>query len=277
MRSPLPRGAVGMSYVRLMSEPAPVGNPPQQPLLVLAKITEILNVFSLSKPSMTLRELRAATGLPASTVQRLVANMVGSGFLDRDGERVRIGMRMAYWAAAASKDYDPITVIRPVLRDLRDSTGETACFFTLEGDQRVCVAMAETHHPLRREMHVGRVLPLSVGSAGRVLLAWSRGVEARLGDALPQITEQSVTDPDELHRLVRKARSDGYAITTGERDDSASGLAAPVFDANSDLVGALMIHGPTLRLPVERCEQLLDPLIEAAERITRTLGGHVPQ
>ena len=43
-----------------------------QPLLVLSKITEILDAFSLSRPSMTLGEIHQATGLPTSTVQRLV-------------------------------------------------------------------------------------------------------------------------------------------------------------------------------------------------------------
>ena len=42
----------------------------QQPLLVLGKITEILDAFSLAHPEMTLGEIQQATGLPTSTVQR---------------------------------------------------------------------------------------------------------------------------------------------------------------------------------------------------------------
>ena len=53
----------------------------QQPLLVLAKITEILDAFSLTHPDMTLGEIQQATGLPTSTVQRLVSNMVAQGLL----------------------------------------------------------------------------------------------------------------------------------------------------------------------------------------------------
>src|SRR4051812_49582370 len=78
----------------------------QQPLLVLGKITEILDAFSLSHPDMTLGEIQQATGLPTSTVQRLVSNMVAQGLLDRTGDRIRIGVRMSYWAATALKDLD---------------------------------------------------------------------------------------------------------------------------------------------------------------------------
>jgi len=61
-----------------------------QPLLVLVKITEILDAFSLARPSLTLGEIQQATGFPTSTVQRLVTNMVAQGLLDRAGDQIRI-------------------------------------------------------------------------------------------------------------------------------------------------------------------------------------------
>ena len=140
---------------------------------MLGKITEILDAFSLSRPSMTLGEIQQATGLPTSTVQRLVSNMVAQRLLDRVGDQIRVGARMAYWAATAMKDLDVLTVVNPVLKEIRDKTGETACFFKVEQTFRVCVAIAETHHALRRDMYVGKVIPLHAGSASRVLLAWN--------------------------------------------------------------------------------------------------------
>ncbi|WP_261862657.1 helix-turn-helix domain-containing protein, partial [Mycobacterium montefiorense] len=50
-----------------------------KPLLVLAKIRGIMDAFTLSAPELTLSEIRARTGYPTSTVQRLVANLVGKG------------------------------------------------------------------------------------------------------------------------------------------------------------------------------------------------------
>ncbi|GAA2788150.1 IclR family transcriptional regulator [Saccharopolyspora taberi] len=249
----------------------------QAPLLVLSKIAEILNAFTLARPSMTLREIQQRTGLPTSTVQRLVTNMVAHGFLDRAEDKIRIGARMAYWAGAAAKDIDVLEVVNPALKNLRDATGETACLFRVEGTQRVCIAVAETHHALRRAMSVGKIAPLTVGSAGRVLLAWNPDLAKRVLEAeLPQLTDSTVTDPDELRRLIKDTRSEGYAITVGERIDGASGLAAPVFDSAGDLIGALMIHGPTLRMPYEKCVEWVDLLVEHAEEITRAVGGRYP-
>ena len=95
----------------------------QQPLLVLGKITEILDAFTLTRPEMSLGEIQQATGLPTSTVQRLVSNMVAQGLLDRTGDRIRIGVRMSYWAATALKDLDVLAVVNTVLKEIRDKTG----------------------------------------------------------------------------------------------------------------------------------------------------------
>ncbi|HTF53266.1 MAG TPA: IclR family transcriptional regulator [Pseudonocardia sp.] len=253
------------------------GSSRHRPLLVLSKITDILDAFSLAKPELTLGEIQRATGNPTSTVQRLVSNMVAEGMLDRHGDRIRVGVRMAYWAAPAAHGIDVMELVTPVLRELRDETGESACFFREEQGQRVCVALAETRHALRRDMYVGKIMPLHVGSSGRVILAWRPTLaEAILAGPLPSFTDATITDPAVLRRLVDQTRRDGYAVTVAERDDGASGLAAPVFDSSTELVGALAISGPTIRLPRERCEGWVDLLVAQAERLIRTLGGRRP-
>ncbi|GAA1394797.1 IclR family transcriptional regulator [Pseudonocardia kongjuensis] len=256
----------------MSSEPAG-----RTPLLVLGKITDILDAFTLQAPVLSLGEIQQATGLPTSTVQRLVSNMVAAGMLDRVGDRVRIGVRMAYWAGAAARGADLLELAVPVLRELRDTTGETATLFRTERGLRVCVAMAETRHALRREMHVGKIAPLHTGSAGRVLLAWDDALAGRvLAGPLETITDHTVTDPGALRALLAGTRRDGFAITTAERDDGGSGLAAPVFDQAGAVAAALTVSGPTIRLTRERCEQHVDLLVGAAERLTRTLGGRPP-
>ncbi|WP_422935713.1 IclR family transcriptional regulator [Sinomonas sp. P47F7] len=249
-----------------------------KPLLVLGKIRGILDSFTLSRPALTLSEIRAATGYPTSTVQRLVANLVAEEFLDREGDRVRIGVKFAYWAAPATRGLDELEIVKPVLEGLRDATGETVTLFRLEEGFRVCVAMAETRHGLRREMHVGKILPLHAGSAGRVIMAWNPEAAATaLSTTLERLTEHTITDPAKLRADVDQTRRDGYAMTSDERDEGATGLAAPVFDSMGDLMGALGISGPSLRVTPEKCRAWIDPLVAAAEQATRLIGGRLPR
>jgi DNA-binding IclR family transcriptional regulator len=147
----------------------------------------------------------------------------------------------------------------------------------VEQNYRVCVAVAETHHALRRDMYVGKVIPLHVGSASRVLLAWNPDLAERiLAAPLESMTDFTVTSPDELRALITQAKADGYAITAGEREDSASGLSAPVFDAAGDILGAITVSGPTIRMPIAQCEAWVDLVVGYAEQVTRTIGGRLP-
>lgn len=249
-----------------------------KPLLVLGKIRGILDAFTLSRPVLSLSEIRASTGYPTSTVQRLVANLVAAEFLDREGDRVRIGVKFAYWAAPATRGLDELEIIKPVLQGLRDLTGETVALFRLEENVRVCVAMAETRHALRREMHVGKLLPLHAGSAGRVLMAWNpEAEEAALSSTLERLTDHTITHPQRLHGDVEQTRRDGYAITSDERDEGATGLSAPLFNSMGELAGAMTVSGPSLRVTPEQCRAWIDPLVEAAEQATRLIGGRLPR
>ncbi|GAB2734023.1 IclR family transcriptional regulator [Sinomonas soli] len=247
------------------------------PLLVLKKITAILSSFSLARPELGLAEIRSVTGIPHSTVQRLVANMAQEGLLDRHGDKYRVGLRVAHWAAPATQGLDYLELITPVLQRLRDQLTETVCVFRASERQRVCVALAETRHILRRAVEVGSIMPLHVGSAGRVLLAWSPQLADEVyASGLSAITDQTITSPDELKRAVAQTRAEGYAITIGERVTSASGLSAPIFGPQTELFGALSVMGPTARMPRDVCESWVEPLLAAAEEATRLLGGRIP-
>lgn len=249
----------------------------ESPLLVLGKIASILDAFTLSEPVRTASQIRDTTGLPSSTTHRLLANLVDHGFLERVDDAYRVGARLAYWAGPAARSRDFTELLIPQLVALRDELGETACFFRPEQGHRVCIAVSETSHALKQEMYVGKIQPLHVGSSGRVILAWSPELLATVTAApLPALTEATITDPASLRRVVAETRAAGFAITVGERLEAASGLAAPVFDSHGTLVGAMTVMGPTLRMPRERCEGMVDAVIAAADNLTALLGGRKP-
>ncbi|MGI6877787.1 IclR family transcriptional regulator [Microbacterium sp. gxy059] len=256
-----------------MSEAQPSG----QNLLVLTKITGILNAFTQARPELTLAEIRQSTGLPQSTAQRLVANLVDQGFLDRTRDGYRIGVRMLHWAAPAMQGLEAVDIVRPVLEEMRDRLGETVAVFRESQGYRVCVALAETREMVRRAMRVGQILPLHAGSAGRVILAWTPGLLDRiLAAGLEPLTPDTIVDRAELERVVRETLVAGIAITAGERQTGAIGLSAPVFGPQGELFGALTVMGPSSRIPEETGREWAPYVLERAEHLTRTLGGRHP-
>src|SRR5699024_7211753 len=254
------------------TKPTKTGN-----LLVLTKITAILDSFTLREPRLTLSQIRERTDLPQSTVQRLVTNLVDQGFLDLDDDCYRIGILLSFLPSPANRAVPTLELISPVLTKLRDMTGESTALYIAEGTYRVCIALAETHAALRREMHVGKIIPLHIGSAGHVLLAWQPELMKRILETpLEPMTEESLIAPERLQNKVREARRLGYSISAGELEDGASGLSAPVFDSSARIYGAVSILGPSSRMPIDKCEAWVEDLLEAAENMTRVLGGRFP-
>lgn len=133
---------------------------------------------ALSGGPLTLADLAPAAGLPRATAYRLAVALEAHGFVERDDEgRFVLGPRVV--------GNDLVSAAAPVVAALRDRTGESAQLYVRRGDERVCVLAAESPHSLRTIVPVGSVLPISRGSAGRVLrerspaTKWLASVEER--------------------------------------------------------------------------------------------------
>jgi DNA-binding IclR family transcriptional regulator len=254
------------------------GQGPARPLLVLRKVSSILDAFTPERPQLTLAEIRRATGLPPSTCLRLLQNMCASGFLSRDGESYRISVRMLQWMTVALDAVDVVGLATPVLRDLRDRTDETACLFVKDDLSRVVVAIAGSRQGTVRRLHVGEVLPLHAGSAGKVLLAHDAQALGRvLAGQLQSFTSSTIVDPEALEHAVDEARSRGYAMSVNEGHQSASSVSAPVFDHRGLVVAAVCLAGPTERFNEETMPRWIDVLVAAADDLTGQIGGRAPR
>lgn len=247
------------------------------PLLVLRKVCQILDCFTVEDPTPTLAQLTRDTGLPSSTCQRLVHNLVREGFLDRDGERYRIGMALVRWAAPGTVGLDLVRLARPFVARLRDETGETACLYVRDGGHRTVVAVAETRHVVMRLFKVGMVMPMHAGAPGKVFLAHDPAArDDVLAAGLARFTPDTPVDIAELDRQVARARADGYAAAFAERHEGVGSISAPVFDQAGDLAAVLGIGAPTQRVGPGDVARLAPAVLRAATDASGALGHRPP-
>jgi IclR family transcriptional regulator, acetate operon repressor len=243
------------------------------PILVLQKIKQVLECFTIDDPELSLQQITKATGLPPSTCQRLVHNLVREGFLDRDDDRFRIGLGLVRWAAPGSFGLDLVQLTRPILRDLRDATGETACLYVRDGGFRTVVALAETRHVVMRLFMVGMVMVLHAGSAGKVFMAYDPAARrAAVSQGLTRLTPRTTVDIDLLDKQLEEIRELGYAASFEERDAGAASISAPVFGMSGELVAVVGIGAPTQRLGPADVGRLAPAVRAAAERASTQLG-----
>jgi DNA-binding IclR family transcriptional regulator len=218
-------------------------------VLVLAKAFAILDLFTRDNPTHDLAAIRQATGLPFSTCSRIAQSLVAGGLLTRSPKGYRVGATVLRLAGAAVEQNEPVDLIAPYVSELRDATGETSGFFVTDGANRVCVLVAEATHSLMRRLSIGHVLPLYVGSPGRVLLAYSSEArDAAKAESRKTFTDSTKTEWAEITLALAEVVRDGVAVSEGEWEAGLSGVAAPVFAANGVLIGAIGISAPTSRV-----------------------------
>ncbi|GAA1155177.1 IclR family transcriptional regulator [Nocardioides aquiterrae] len=241
--------------------------------LVLRKVTTILNCFTVESPEPTLQELIRRTGLPASTCQRLVTDLTLEGFLDRDGDRYRIGVALVRWATPGTLGMDVVRLVRPILDDLRDQTGESACLYARDGVFRTVIAVAPTRHVVMRPFMVGQVMPIHAGAPGKVFLAFDPDAWADLaGSSLARFTDATPTSMASLDRQRRVTREQGYFAAFGERHEDVGSIAAPVFDHQGELEAVIGLGFPLQRVGPGREHELAPAVVAAALRASAALG-----
>ncbi len=245
-------------------------------VLVLGKVRDILDLFSLAEPELDMRAIRQGSGLPTSTCVRLVRNMVADGLLTHSDGRYRIGLAVVRWAAVARQGLGLLDTATPVLKALRDDTGESAGLFVRDGANRVCIGLAESSKAVGRRLTLGHVLPVHVGSPGKTLLAFDPATaEVLAGLKLTALTDRTLSDKRALQLELDRIRRDGFAVSLGEWDTEVGGAAAPVFGAEGELLAAVGISGPVTRLTKDRLPQVIKAVVQAAADVSAA-QGHLP-
>ncbi|MGQ0830288.1 MAG: IclR family transcriptional regulator, partial [Microthrixaceae bacterium] len=132
----------------------------------------------------SLADLVDATSLTRPTAHRLAVALEAHGMLRRDEEgRFCLGLRLIGLGHEAAEAVPVWAAARPALAWLHERTGESVQLFVRDGDDRVCVESIESVRELRTIVPVGARLPMSAGSAARVLqgddAAWVASVAER--------------------------------------------------------------------------------------------------
>jgi DNA-binding IclR family transcriptional regulator len=218
----------------------------------MTAIAKALTVLELAgrDESTGIGEIIAATGLPRSTVVRIVGELLSRQFLERtERGRYRPGPTIRGLARASSGD-DAITArARDQLKRLVAATGETAHYAVYDAGFSVYVDKVDGSHPIRSYTKIGGRSPAYATATGKALLAWQDAQEiervAAEGVAFTRTTRVGVPAVVAEEKRVRAV---GYAVNRGEWRVGVWGVAAPVFDAQGGVVAAIGISGPEQRI-----------------------------
>ncbi|MDX8054409.1 IclR family transcriptional regulator [Lentzea sp. BCCO 10_0798] len=203
-----------------------------------AKVLMVLRTFLHRDTSSSLAELVQATGLPRTTVHRMLGFLVRAGLVAKRGGLYRLGDRSPVVPLPAADR----RVLVGCLSELLAVTGETVQVSVLDGNHALVV---ERLHGRAAELTIapGSRLPLHCTAPGKILLA-SRHEPLDCA-VFESRTPNTLTRRDAVEAELALVRRRGVAFDHGEWNDSVTGVAVAVHRPHRSLVAALSVHGRT--------------------------------
>lgn len=258
---------------------APDGQPTPS-VQVLDRALDMLDVIA-ARDGAPLGEIAEAAGLPASTAHRILATLERRGYARVDAETgqwtIGVGAYSVGQAFARVRKVEALA--RPAMRALMEASGETVNLGVLEGREVVFLAQVECAAPLRAYFRPGRRGPAHASGIGKAMLAHAAPeAAARLfsGAAFEQFTPTTLASLDALMEELARTCARGWALDDEEHTPGMRCVAATVFDERGDPVAGLSLSGPTVRVAPDALPRLAALTIEAADAVTRAIGGRRP-
>jgi len=233
----------------------------------------ILFLVAQNDRPLGLSEISRSVGLDKATTLRLLTTLEGTNLIQQDSATRRYVLGGAVNQLSGAWRTDLRQISRPYLKSLWRDTNETVCLACPRGLERVYVEILPSMHELSDVPAIGRTYPIHVGAAGIVLMAHIAAAEV---ENILRQSDLADSPGDAAVRRMRKAwktaRQQGYAYSIGNPNRGSSAIAAPVFDRDGEVAGAVVIRGPDVRLTREKLTQLAPAVRKAAAHISEALG-----
>lgn len=206
----------------------------------------LLAMFTEAQPELSATEVAESLGVARSTAYRYLETLVQSGFLAETGRGAfRLGARILELARIARAGFGLSDVCVPAMRELAAECHQTVLLTKRVGNSIVCLEREESSEQyVRLSYERGTVLSPNAGASALALLAWMPEPEVRkllAAAPLPQFNPNTMTDPDEIVHRLGEIKDQGFAVSIGEVDPTAQGIAAPIFGRHGDVVAGLSV------------------------------------
>lgn len=265
-----------------MQEEGPVANPTSTMVgesperrSVTERVFRILDAFGEKDRSLSAAELMRRTGLPKSTVHRIIADLVEYGMLERVAGGFALGLHLFELGCLVPPHRRLRELALPFMEDLYEATHEVVHLGVLQGGEVLYLVKISGHSRLPLPTRDGARMPVHATGLGKAMLAFSPRAVVRhlLGGPLPALTPYTIVVPDLLLKELAEVARTGLAFDHEEAMAGVVCVAAPIFMPGSPPLAAISVTGPSHRFDPHR---MASAVRLAASAITRGLGGARP-
>lgn len=229
----------------------------------------------LSSAPLTVREISEKSGIPISTVHRLIRPLLSRKYLLRQG-RGRYGLGLASVELSSRADLDAIiaSATRPVITNLAKNCRRTAHLGVFRNNLVRYLVRIEAgySHPPSREMTELEAYCTAIGKVLLAQLSPEQLYEYLAQGDFVSLTENTISQPGSLTTELKEVRNQGWAIDRGEMFPELRCLAAPIHDRTGRVIAAISVTDTCKNDKLDEVEEellkLLPRINAAAEEIS---------
>ena len=229
----------------------------------LFAIIDVLHEYG----EMRLTDIAELTDVSKSTAHRHLSMLTNHGYVTQGDKRYRLSFRFLD-IGAHLRNRDPLyKQIKRTLQTIADKTHEFVGFVVEERGLGMFLYTEMGSEGVQHDNRVGSTMHLHQSAAGKVILANlpEERVDEIIDDhGLPEQTEHTITDRDELEKELETVEQRGFATAREEYAESLMAVAAPIHYPDESLAGAVIVAAPTHRMSEERLEMELPQLLSGA-------------
>lgn len=213
---------------------------------VLGRVDTILSSFDDSDQVLSLQDLTDRTALPKSTVHRMTEQLVEMGWMERDFDGYRVGMRLFEIGGLATRRRRLTETAIPHLHALSSATGFAVQLGILDGAEVVYlhrITAGDFDLPTRD----GGRKPAYCTGLGKAMLAFDPEAAADvIAGELPRRTRHTLTSPEAFAAELEHIADTGLAHDREEAYEGLTCVAAPL-RTTGRAIAAVSVTGPTER------------------------------
>ncbi len=235
----------------------------------------VIRAFDSANPELTLSDVARAAGLTRAAARRFLLTLIDLGYVRTEGRLFALRPRVLELGYAYLSSLSLPELAQPHMEELVARIHESCSVSVLDGSEVVYVARVPTHRIMRVAISVGTRFPAFATSMGRVLLAALPPEEAETHfppEVVQQFTTRTVTDPQKLHALLTRVRSQGYCIVDQELEEGLRSVAVPIRDGDGRVIAAMNV---SMHVSARNADQikrdLLPPLQATVAEIEQDL------
>lgn len=244
----------------------------------VGKADQIIDAFKI-KDELSITELSEMLGYYPSAIHRFATTLEYLGYVEQNPEngKYRLGLKLLELGYLVFDRMDLRQRIRPVLKELAGASGETAnlAIFDEKEEGIVFIDQIESPRDITMRLRVGRQAQIHATALGKVILAHlpdDRTQQILRRARFSKLTENTITDPEELRQQLNVIRQKGFAVDDQEAVEGAKCIAAPVRDHAGQVVAGISISALANRINDDNMSDAVELVMHSALKASLQLG-----